>query len=110
MFAGFEGLTTTNGSKTRSSGVQDATAGIWGACEKPLRFPRRTTMPVGHLAGFLVIKTQVAAVWLFQHEPSRPNLLEMWTRMLWPARTVAITLAVMSAWSVGVMLDRWVAF
>src|SRR5262249_907181 len=67
-------------------------------------------MPLAHLAGFLVIKTQIAAVWLFQHEPPRLNLLELWNHMLWPARTIAITLAVMSAWSVGVMMDRWVAF
>jgi len=67
-------------------------------------------MPLAHLAGCFVIKTQIAAVWLFQHEPPRLNLLELWNHMLWPARTIAITLAVMSAWSVGVMMDRWVAF
>jgi biopolymer transport protein ExbB/biopolymer transport protein TolQ len=66
-------------------------------------------MPVDP-AGFLVIKTQIATVCLFQHEPSRLNLAELWDHMLWPARTIAITLAVMSAWSVGVMMDRWVAF
>jgi biopolymer transport protein ExbB/biopolymer transport protein TolQ len=69
-----------------------------------------STMLAAHLAGPMALKTQTIAVWLFQHEPSRLNLLEMWGHMLWPARTVAITLAVMSAWSVGVMMDRWFAF
>ena len=30
--------------------------------------------------------------------------------MGWPARTVAIILLGMSAWSIGVMMDRWLAF
>jgi biopolymer transport protein ExbB/biopolymer transport protein TolQ len=34
----------------------------------------------------------------------------MWLHMGWPARSIAIVLLVMSAWSVGVMMDRWLAF
>jgi len=30
--------------------------------------------------------------------------------MGWPARTVVIALFIMSAWSIGVMIDRWLAF
>jgi len=58
-----------------------------------------------------LVKTQLA-VWLFQTEaePVRFDLLTMWNHMGWPARAIAIILLLMSAWSVGVMLDRWIAF
>ena len=69
-----------------------------------------STMLIAHLANLMTLKTQMTAAWLFQHAPSRLNLLEMWNHMQWPARAVAIALGVMSAWSVGVMMDRWFAF
>ena len=34
----------------------------------------------------------------------------MWHQMGWPARIVVIVLFIMSAWSIGVMIDRWIAF
>ena len=36
--------------------------------------------------------------------------LTMWHSMGWPARIVVIVLFIMSAWSIGVMIDRWIAF
>jgi len=57
-----------------------------------------------------LVKTQVAALWLFQEGSTPLNLWEMCKHMGWPARTVAMILLIMSAWSVGVMLDRWLAF
>ncbi len=36
--------------------------------------------------------------------------LSMWHQMGWPARIVVIVLFIMSAWSIGVMIDRWIAF
>jgi len=36
--------------------------------------------------------------------------LSLWRQMGWPARTVVIALFIMSAWSIGVMIDRWLAF
>jgi biopolymer transport protein ExbB/biopolymer transport protein TolQ len=57
----------------------------------------------------MLVKTQLAA-WLFQGEPVRFDLLSMWNHMGWPARAVAIVLLMMSAWSIGVMIDRWTAF
>jgi len=36
--------------------------------------------------------------------------ISMWRSMGWPARTVVLVLLVMSAWSIGVMIDRWIAF
>ena len=36
--------------------------------------------------------------------------LSMWRSMGWPARFVVIVLVIMSAWSIGVMIDRWIAY
>jgi biopolymer transport protein ExbB/biopolymer transport protein TolQ len=36
--------------------------------------------------------------------------INMWRSMGWPARMVVILLFVMSAWSIGVMIDRYIAF
>ena len=38
------------------------------------------------------------------------NPMAMWALMGWPARLVVILLFIMSAWSIGVMIDRWIAF
>ena len=74
-------------------------------------------MLVAHIANLFVfkvqiIKTQLVALWLFQasDEAVRFDPLGMWTHMHWPARLVAITLLLMSAWSIGVMIDRTLAF
>lgn len=58
----------------------------------------------------MLVKAQLTAVWLLQAKGGHFDLLDMWGRMLWPARSVAIALLVMSAWSIGVMIDRWIAF
>ena len=34
----------------------------------------------------------------------------MWSQMGWLAKAVVILLFLMSAWSIGVMIDRWIAF
>ncbi len=36
--------------------------------------------------------------------------ISMWRAMGWPARLVVILMFFMSAWSIGVMIDRWIAF
>jgi biopolymer transport protein ExbB len=38
------------------------------------------------------------------------NLIDMWHSMGWPARIVVIILFIMSAWSVGIMIDRWLMY
>jgi biopolymer transport protein ExbB len=48
---------------------------------------------------FLLQETQIA------FDP-----LSMWNQMAWPARLVVIVLFLMSAWSIGVMIDRLIAF
>lgn len=47
----------------------------------------------------------------FQGEESvQFDIVGMWREMAWPARSVAIVLLIMSAWSIGVMIDRWIAY
>ena len=69
-------------------------------------------MLAANLASSMLIKTPMAALLLFQSTGGAPrfNLWDMWLHMLWPARTIAIILLGMSAWSMGVMMDRWLAF
>ena len=64
------------------------------------------------LANFVLVKIQTVAMWVFQEssEGAHFNLWRMWIHMGWPARAVAIILLLMSAWSIGVMIDRWLAF
>ena len=38
------------------------------------------------------------------------DLRSMWTQMGWMARAVVVILAVLSAWSIGVMIDRYIAY
>ena len=58
----------------------------------------------------MFVKIPMAAL-LFQSDGTQPfNLWQMWLHMQWPARTIAIILLGMSAWSMGVMMDRWLAF
>src|SRR5262249_43558692 len=69
-------------------------------------------MLVANLATLIFIKAQVAALWLFQAEDQGVawDPLSLWRQMGWPARTIVIILFIMSAWSIGVMIDRWIAF
>jgi len=50
------------------------------------------------------------SLWLFQEEAIGWDPISMWRAMGWPARLVVVLMFVMSAWSIGVMIDRWIAF
>src|ERR1035438_148402 len=50
------------------------------------------------------------AIWLFQEQQVAWDPLSMWNQMGFAARTVVIVMFAMSAWSIGVMIDRWIAF
>lgn len=69
-------------------------------------------MLVAHFASSIFIKTPMAALMLLQSVggTSHFSLWEMWLHMGWLARSIAIILLGMSAWSMGVMMDRWLAF
>lgn len=47
---------------------------------------------------------------LLQEEQVGFDIISMWHSMGWPARAVVIILLIMSAWSIGVMIDRWIAY
>jgi len=51
-------------------------------------------------------------LWWLQAEEAGTSWdpLAMLRSMGWPARSVVIVLLIMSAWSIGVMIDRWIAF
>jgi len=57
----------------------------------------------------LLVKLNFFAMMLLQQEVGF-DLRTMWSNMGAPARGVVILLAIMSAWSIGVMIDRYLAF
>jgi biopolymer transport protein ExbB/TolQ len=61
----------------------------------------------------MLLQLQVWAFMFFQAaEAPAVNFdpRHMWDQMSWPARIVVIILFLMSAWSIGVMIDRLIAF
>jgi biopolymer transport protein ExbB len=57
----------------------------------------------------MVLQLQVWAFMLLQEAVSF-DLRTMWSQMGWLARAVVIVLFIMSAWSIGVMIDRFLAY
>lgn len=57
-------------------------------------------------------KLLTLGLWLFQEGEAAVAFdpISMWRAMGWPARMVVILMFIMSAWSIGVMIDRWIAF
>src|SRR5438034_7862548 len=69
-------------------------------------------MFVDHIAAsHLVAHISSTVTWLLQ-EATEPQWdpISLWKQMGWVARTVVIILFIMSGWSFGVMIDRWMAF
>ncbi len=58
----------------------------------------------------LGVKAIGLALFLFQEEPVGFDPISMWRTMGPSARAVVILLFIMSAWSIGVMIDRWIAY
>jgi biopolymer transport protein ExbB len=61
----------------------------------------------------MALQLQVWALMLLQEAApaqSTFDLRGMWASMTWPARIIVIVLFIMSAWSIGVMIDRVIAF
>src|SRR5580700_6694097 len=60
----------------------------------------------------MVLQLQVWALMLLQEASPAVSFdpRSMWGNMSWPARTVVLVLFFMSAWSIGVMIDRAIAF
>ena len=58
----------------------------------------------------MLLQVQVAALMLLQEGAPQFDLVHLWTNMGKPAKAVVIILFFMSAWSIGVMIDRYMAF
>jgi len=61
----------------------------------------------------MVLQLQVWALMLLQEAaPATVGFdpMKMWSQMTWPARIIVFVLFIMSAWSIGVMIDRVIAF
>ncbi len=59
----------------------------------------------------MVLQLQVWALWLLQEQEGiNFDLRTLWGTMNWLAKGVVLVLFIMSAWSIGVMIDRVIAF
>src|SRR5206468_492149 len=58
----------------------------------------------------LFVKLNFLALMLLQGSEVSFDLRSMWGNMGFAAKAVVVLLAVMSAWSIGVMIDRYIAF
>jgi biopolymer transport protein ExbB len=69
-------------------------------------------MLVAHAGSVVLFKLQGFLLFLMQSDGGvfRWDPVGVWEHMGWPARGIAIILLLMSAWSIGVMIDRWMAF
>src|SRR5450759_4758987 len=59
----------------------------------------------------LVAKFTMVGMWLLQESTEVVWYpLSLWRQMGGPAKAVVVSLFIMSAWSIGVMIDRWLAY
>lgn len=67
-------------------------------------------MVLANIATLVLCNMHQAAVLLFQEPEIAWDPLSMWKQMGWMARIVVIVLFLMSGWSIGIMIDRALAF
>lgn len=69
-------------------------------------------MLFANIASLTLVKAHMVAFWLFQEDTSVnwSDPISLIKHMGWPALTIVAILFVMSAWSIGVMIDRWISF
>ena len=68
-------------------------------------------MFAANIATHALSNVSTMAVWLFQEQQQIGwDPISLWHQMGPTARGVVIILAIMSGWSIGVMIDRWMAF
>src|SRR6476646_1028140 len=62
--------------------------------------------------GAVLHHVPAAATWIVQEGGGAmaTDPLGLWKAMGWVAKTVVIILFIMSGWSIGVMIDRWMAY
>ncbi len=67
-------------------------------------------MFLANLAAVALTQAHVVAAWMFQEAAVGWDPISLWKQMGWLARIVVIILFIMSGWSIGVMIDRAMAF
>src|SRR3954452_10467143 len=63
-----------------------------------------------NLATVVLANLHTVAAYMFQEASVGWDPISLWKQMGWLARTVVIILFIMSGWSIGVMIDRAMAF
>jgi len=63
-----------------------------------------------HLTNLAFNHSSAAAMWIFQEGSVAWDPISMWHQMGLLAKAVVVVLFIMSGWSIGVMIDRWMAF
>ena len=58
----------------------------------------------------MLLMTQIWAFMLMQEGGIAFDPMSMWNQMGWMARAIVIILFIMSAWSIGIMIDRLIAY
>ncbi len=67
-------------------------------------------MLLANLATYVMSHVPTVAAWMFQEGGIGWDPVSLWHQMGWLARIVVVILFIMSAWSIGVMIDRAMAF
>ena len=69
-------------------------------------------MFVANLSVHTLSHVSMTAAWIFQQDAGTPQWdpLSLWRAMGWIARSVVILLFIMSGWSIGVMIDRFLMY
>ncbi len=72
-------------------------------------------MLVANIATLTIAKAHMLAFWLQAAAGDDTGTIgwdpiHLWKQMSWVAQVVVVILFIMSAWSIGVMIDRWIAF
>jgi biopolymer transport protein ExbB/biopolymer transport protein TolQ len=67
-------------------------------------------MLVANLATLMLAHVPAIHLAMFQEGAVGWDPVSLWKQMGWMAKTVVVILFIMSGWSIGVMIDRWMAF
>jgi biopolymer transport protein ExbB len=67
-------------------------------------------MFLANVATLALVNLHTVAAYMFQEQAVGWDPVSLWKQMGWAARIVVLVLFVMSGWSIGVMIDRAMAF
>jgi len=67
-------------------------------------------MVVDNVSTIALTQVHSVAMWMFQEATIGWDPVSLWKNMGFLAKVVVLILFIMSGWSIGVMIDRWMAF